>query len=61
MVLKIEWNILYSVLLINAIEKGSGIFPLIQKKFIILFKVDISKLKLTKKSYFFRSNENIKG
>lgn len=50
------------MLLINAIEKGLGIFsPNPEKIFIILFKVDISKLKLTKNSYFFRPNENIKG
>lgn len=51
----------YSGLLINATEKGLGIFYLNPEKTSdIFFKVDISKLKITENSYFFIPNENIK-
>lgn len=51
----------YSGLLINATEKGLGIFYLNPEKASdVLFKVDIAKLKITENSYFFIPNENIK-
>lgn len=51
----------YSGLLINATERGLGIFYLNPEKISdILFKVNISKLKITDNSYFFIANENIK-
>lgn len=51
----------YSGLLINATEKGLGIFYLNPEKASdVFFKVDISKLKITENSYFFIQNEHIK-
>ena len=51
----------YSGLLINATEKGLGIFYLNPEKASdIFFKIDVSKLRITENSYFFIPNENIK-
>ena len=45
MVLKVKWNILYSGLLINVIEKEIGTFYInLEKVPYVLLKVDISKL-----------------
>lgn len=51
----------YSGLLINATEKGLGMFYLNPEKISdVFFKLDVSKLKITENSYFFIPNENIK-
>lgn len=52
----------YTGLLINATERGLGVFYLNPvKQSDILFKIDISKLVVSLESFFFIPNENIKA
>lgn len=51
----------YNGLLIDATEKGLGMFYLNPEKASdVFFKLDVSKLKITENSYYFLPNENIK-